>query len=117
MVMVSRKEINKAKMTYRQHHHLLKEFDYGYTHFEEFIGLNQHQRLEYHFGTAASTHIEVTELSKAKMNALKSTKDNIYTMLKAATAKYGTPAKDAYKGEDDWISTTEGFTWNIEEKQ
>ena len=105
---VSRRQINKAKLAYRAHHAKLKEYDYGYTHFEEFIGLNQMQAMEYHYSNN-STYIDVTELTVAKIRALDASPEYIYIMLKAATAKYGKSPLDVTNEEDGtviWNSTT-----------
>jgi hypothetical protein len=99
---VSRHQINQAKKIYRAHHAKLKEFDYGFTHFEEFIGLNQVQRVEYHFGDHSKTHIEVSALTAAKINALQASPEHIWTLLKAVTAKYAKPT-DVCTDEDEWV--------------
>jgi hypothetical protein len=111
---VSRHQINQAKITYRQHHAKLKEFDYGYTHFEEFIGFNQIQRVEYHFGK--SPLLDVTELTNAKVNALKASPEYIWVLLKAANAKYAKQT-DVCTDEDEWVRhPMEGeMTWKIKE--
>ena len=108
---VSRHQINQAKKIYRAHHNKFKEFDYGYTHFEEFIGFNQMQRVAYHFGKEPS--LDVTELTAAKIRALKASPEHIWTMLKAAAAKYGSPPADVSTDEDEWVRHpfTTYMTW------
>lgn len=102
---VSRRQINKAKLAYRAHHAKLKEYDYGYTHFEHFLGLNQMQAMEYYYGNN-NTYIDVTELTAAKIRALDASPEHIWTMLKAATAKYGLSTSDPPTQEDG------GIMWN-----
>jgi hypothetical protein len=86
MVKISRREINKAKVLYRRHHTQLKEFDYGFTNFAEFLGMNQAQRIEYYYNKDAV--VELTELSASKLRALNASPEYMWTLLKAACAKH-----------------------------